>query len=296
MNILKMYKLSWYIPTKKSREKFRNFIYNKWLNLNKINALEIQVADHCNFSCYSCSHFSQLADENFYDIDIFTKDIKRLSEITNTCIKEIRVMGGEPLLNDRCHEYFTVIRKYFPYTSIILVTNGILLTKQSDIFWQSMHDNNVYLSPTKYPIKLDVDKIIELSNKYKVNFQYWGGAEDDYIKESFTSGFDIEGKQDPKVSFEKCRSTCFQLKNGKFYVCPDIAYIDYFNKYFNVSLEVTDNDFLDIYKSTMNDILIYINTPKPFCKYCVEKFKVIGHWRTSKNNIDEYLYYKNFQN
>ena len=294
MNIVKKYKLSWYIPIKKYREIYRNNIINEWNKLEKLSVLEIHIADHCNFSCYSCMHYSQLSEEKYYDIDIFEKDIKRMSHLTNSGIQQIRIMGGEPLLNKRCKDYLTITRKYFPFSGIILVTNGILLTKQDEDFWKSMHNNNVYLNPTKYPININIDKILELCKEYNVNINFYGeGDKDDYVKYSYCSSFDIHGKQNIEDSFKKYSPSCFHLRDGKFYICPQAAYINIFNKYFNVNLEITDKDFLDIYKCSKDDIFAYINNPIPFCKYCVRPIKVVGEWRTSKKIIDEYIYIKN---
>ncbi|WP_232473641.1 hypothetical protein [Brachyspira murdochii] len=44
-----------------------------------IDFVEIHLAEHCNLNCYSCNHFSQLAKEEYYDIEIFEKDINRLT-------------------------------------------------------------------------------------------------------------------------------------------------------------------------------------------------------------------------
>ena len=84
-----------------------------------------------------------------------------------------------------------------------------------------------------------------------------------------------------------------RLRDGQFYICPQAAYINIFNKYFNVNLEITDKDYLDIYKCSKDDIFTYINNPIPFCKYCVRPIKVVGEWRSSKKIIDEYIYIKN---
>ena len=294
MNILKMYNMSFYIPIKKYRESFRQKIYNEWNNIKKFNLIEIHIADHCNFSCYSCTHYAQLSETKYYDINIFEKDIKRMSYLTNTGIKRISIMGGEPLLNERCKDYLTIVRKYFPFTFIAIVTNGILITKQKEDFWKSLYDNNVYIEATKYPIDINVNKIQELCKKYKVNFHYFlDGNDEDYVKYSHSSSFDIEGKQNAEDSFKKCSPGCFQLRDGKFYVCPQVAYINIFNKYFDVNLEATDKDYVDIYNCSLNDIYNYINNPIPFCRYCVRPIRVLENWRSSKKIIDEYLYNEN---
>ena len=283
--------MSWYIPFKYLRNKFRNYVYNKWQKLEKLGIVEVQIADHCNFSCYSCTHYSQIADKHFYDINVFEKDIKQLSKVMNSAVNQISIMGGEPLLNDRCKDYITIVRKYFPYSGIIVLSNGILLDKQSNDFWENLNKNDVYLNITKYPIKIDIEKIIDLCNKYKVHFDiYDGGSADGYVKESYSCSFDIEGKQDIKDSFEKCKAVCFQLTYGKFYVCPQAAYIKYFNNHFGTNLNITENDYINIYNSSKEEIFKYVKNPIPFCKYCVRPLRKLKIWKSSKKEIEEYLY------
>ena len=201
-------------------------------------------------------------------------------------------MGGEPLLNERCKDYLAITRKYFPFTHIAIITNGILLTKQKEDFWKSVYANNVHIEVTKYPININIDKINELCRQYNVNFNYflYGPYDDNYVKYSISSSLDINGKQDFEESFKKCSIGCFQLRDGKFYLCPTVAYINIFNKYFNVNLETTDKDYIDIYKSSINDIYNYINNPIPFCKYCVKPRRELENWKSSKKQIEEYLY------
>ena len=62
---------------------------------------------------------------------------------------------------------------------------------------------------------------------------------------------------------------CFNLYYGKIYICPVVAYIKYFNQRFNQNLEVSEGDYLDIYKLTnAKEIIEWSYKPMPFCKYC----------------------------
>ncbi|MCH5322196.1 MAG: hypothetical protein J1E31_01265 [Helicobacter sp.] len=46
-----------------------------------LSFVEIHLAEHCNLNCFSCSHFSQLADEEYTDLASFEKDMKQLALI-----------------------------------------------------------------------------------------------------------------------------------------------------------------------------------------------------------------------
>ncbi|WP_300759362.1 radical SAM protein [uncultured Brachyspira sp.] len=158
MNIIENSSYSNYIDSKLEEINNRinvidNNLHNNYIDLYRkirrvtpqpcINFVEIHLAEHCNLNCYSCNHFSQLAAEEYYDIDIFENDIRRLYELTNGLINRFQLMGGEPLLNKNCKDYFYIVRKYFKNSLIWLITNGILLPKQDENFWVSCKENRV---------------------------------------------------------------------------------------------------------------------------------------------------------
>ncbi|MBD5165660.1 radical SAM protein, partial [Helicobacter sp.] len=124
-----------------------------------LKLVEIHLAEHCNLNCFSCNHFSQLAPQGFPDLKKFETDIAQLSLLTKGLIERFHLMGGEPLLNSNCKDFFAITRKYFPNSAIWLVTNGILLNKQPKEFWESCRENNIEIHPTKYPIKIDWERI-----------------------------------------------------------------------------------------------------------------------------------------
>ena len=278
-----------------------NNINNKYLTLynrirkltpkTNINAIEIHLADNCNLNCYSCSHFSQLAKEKYYDIITFENDIRRLYELTNGLINIFKLMGGEPLLNKNCADYFHITRKYFKNSSIWLVTNGILLPKQHENFWLSCQEDNVEIHPTKYPININWDKIKELCHNYNIPLIFYNN--ENVEKESRKNVFDLYGKKDSFDNFLNCfvSTTCPALNNGKIFPCMITSNIEYFNKYFNKNLEITEYDYIDIYRvNNYKEILEFLSKPVPFCRYCdISKWRSIGKWETSKKNIEEYI-------
>lgn len=98
----------WWIPIKKIRDNARRKLNSKFFTNNNITYeqlkrvtpqafigyMDIHIAEHCNLHCFSCSNFSQIAEEEYLDIIDFEKDMKRLSEITNKRIGMFSIMGG----------------------------------------------------------------------------------------------------------------------------------------------------------------------------------------------------------
>ena len=42
---------------------------------------DVDIARHCNLNCAGCAHFSPLAKEEFYDLDVYRRDVERLSKL-----------------------------------------------------------------------------------------------------------------------------------------------------------------------------------------------------------------------
>jgi MoaA/NifB/PqqE/SkfB family radical SAM enzyme len=254
-----------------------------------LSYIEVHLNEHCNLNCAHCIHFCPLAKEEYYDLDIFQKDFKRLAELTKSNIKTIHLLGGEPLLNKDINKYMQISRKYFPNSNIAIVTNGVLLLKMKSDFWESCKKFKIDIWISAYPIKLDYKKIAEKSTEYDVKIVYSEVAQD-----MFKTPLNLKGDCDPKISFQKClfkNGNCYAIKNGRIYVCQVIPNIYHFNEHFNKNLQVAEEDYIDIYKAkNLKEILDFLSKPCPFCRYCDIQNLTKGHkWRVSNIEINEWV-------
>ena len=256
-----------------------------------IGALSIQITRHCNLNCRFCGTFSPLAESEFVSLDVFEKDIKRLSELTLGYINTIAIVGGEPLLHPDCIKFLEITRKYFPDSIVNLITNGILLPRQNDNFYRTCAENNIVIAPTKYPIKVDWDKVQADCKKHSVKFEFISNTEKE-VKTMWLRVLDLAGKQDPRKSFMNCQlaNSCIQLVSGKLCTCCVPTNIRHFNKYFNKNLVTTELDYIDIHKAKdYNEILTFLAKPIPFCKYCkATQWQYELEWQPSKKVIEEW--------
>ena len=131
-----------------------NFTRNKQTHLCQ---LELHLADHCNLNCRSCDHYSPISEECFPAFEKVSSDMKKLSEITNANIDNILLLGGEPLLNKDIEKYVVMVRDLFPNSNIQIVTNGILLKKQSEEFYDCC-DKEVEKVLEEYQNGIDIIK------------------------------------------------------------------------------------------------------------------------------------------
>ncbi|MDR1746812.1 MAG: radical SAM protein [Tannerella sp.] len=256
-----------------------------------IPILHLHLTDHCNLNCRGCDNFSPLSPEVFADTEVFERDCARMAELCGGRVSEVQLLGGEPLLHPHVTAFTDIVRKYFAVDPVKLVTNGILLFKQTDAFWENCRRNRIEIVVTKYPISIDHAGIEQHVKDKGVLFSFYGST-GSVAKTMQCSPLDPDGKQNPRDSFLRCSSAnrCISLDNGKLYTCSLIPYVKYFNSHFRKNLEVTENDYMDIYKANgMDEIRKFISKPMPFCRYCNKKGMIwdIGYG-VSKKEISEW--------
>ncbi len=186
----------------------------------KINSLDIELTGQCNLNCKSCSHFSPVAGEEKLALEEFERDLKQLAKIMPDRIRKINLLGGEPLLHEQVEEFMEIARKCFPEAEICIVTNGILLLRQKESFWLTAQENRIGIEVTKYPVRLNFEKMREIAKKYDVIFRFYGRS--GYIqKTQYFLPFDLKGKQNKEESFKGCFMArgCITLYHGRLFPC-----------------------------------------------------------------------------
>jgi MoaA/NifB/PqqE/SkfB family radical SAM enzyme len=256
----------------------------------------VYAAQHCNLNCRCCTAFSPIAQEAFLDIESYKKDMAKLSALTGKKLDAFYITGGEPLLHPRLLEIFDIARVFFPETALGFMTNGLLLLKMPEAFWENCGRNKVAINVSRYPVKLDLAKIRELTKTYHVMFDYVGGS-DVPVKAMWKYPLDLEGAQPLARSFNICTQVnrCITMKDGYIYPCNTIAGIEHFNARFNTKLEkkleLTADDVLELNTvKNINEVYEFLSKPKPFCRYCNRKGVVFGiPYGQSKKELSEWV-------
>ncbi len=308
--------IGFYLKDTDSSEEYDTFL--EYFKGDYIPNLDVHLVEHCNLKCKYCSHFSNIAEPEFYDIKQYENDLKQLKKITNGRLANILLLGGEPLLNPNICDFIRISRKYFPRSYIQVLTNGLLLNSMPYSFWQTMSDYKILLRISIYPVLTEenfqfCDKIKNLDLKTCTRFEDLGLKEfvcgykkDDLVDTFYKREIDLKGSFNYKERFEECpmnmharhRSTngrlnhsCSQLNNGKIYQCFYVAGIRHFNKKFNTDVKVTEADYLDIYKAkNFDDVLNFMDKPTPFCRYCGTRVEAEPWECSSEHDISEWTY------
>lgn len=250
---------------------------------------EIHLVDHCNLNCQMCDHFSPLAKKNYLSLSSFNKDCSRLSELFNKTAQYVRLLGGEPLLHPNVSDFFLIARKWFPFSQIQLFTNGLLLKKQNEIFWNATKTNNISIHVTKYPINYPYSELENFVISKGVEFQY---VNKDTVKTSWKLPLNLNGDLNSSENYMVCNmgNECIFLKDGNLYPCTVPPNIEHFNRYFNKSIELSPLDGINIYSAkNSQEILDFLRKPIPFCRYCNVRDRSYNHtWKLSQKNISEW--------
>lgn len=232
-----------------------------------VKKLETNVVDYCNLNCKGCSHFSNIFNKGeTAGFDLFEKDIRYLAD--KLLIGHFDLLGGEPFLSEELWKYIKCLRDNMPKTSITIVSNGILIPKQSAKLFSYIKKNDILISLTAYPptIKLK-SKIVDMLEKFGILYEFRESVQ------TFGKNIDLSGKNNPYVAQTKCReSWCRFLRNGKIYKCPFSALGSYFFDKYDIPLHFEEG--IDIYdeENDLRQALQKLSTePVEQCKYCGEE-------------------------
>ena len=254
---------------------------------------EVHLAEHCNLNCYACNNFSSIAKPELVDPEEFKRDFERMGEIFANKCERIYLLGGEPLLHTEINTLMEIARKNFPEGDISVFTNGLLLMKMADSFWQTCRDNNIGIIISAYPIKLDIEGIKSIAAKFGVKLNYaWGDSSAMHDMFDITP-LNLKGDSNIKLNFGICKRAvnCITLSHGKLFTCSFIPHVHHFNEFFGEHVEVCPQDYVNIYDDvSAEEVLARMSEPIPACRYCQldNKSAKIVRWGISKRERSEW--------
>jgi len=246
--------------------------------------VEYYITNKCNLNCKGCAAFAPLVKEdNSKPLKQIEKDFKKLHELIGEKIRTLTIMGGEPLLHPDINNVVTYISKLFKNSEIRMVTNGILLPKMNDEFFNILKIHLSELCVTVYPTNTDYEKIFKLLDDRQIKYKKYG------VKNLFYHQYLKEEYEDPKDCWYR---NLYVLKDNKIYTCTEIAFFNYFEEEFKGqhSLKLTEDDYIDLDKiNSFEELEEAKKKIPPFCGYCMGNDKKMTKWGTSKKDINEWI-------
>lgn len=233
-----------------------------------IPILEIHAAHNCNLKCQSCSHYSNNSSGKNLEADTLRKS---LSEWMQKILpKTIKILGGEPFLNNNLEDILRVCRINFPEAKIELSSNGLILTKVRFNFkclnelnislLISIHsEENVYREQMQQAFSFL--KSLNIPFRRIESYKRWRRTH--LVTEGVLTPF---MDNDPRQSWDICISKNYrQLLDGNIYKCPQVAYInkvkipthnnfDIMKQYTPISPEASLQQILEFFSKEEEDI------------------------------------------
>lgn len=221
--------------------------------------VEIHAMDACNLNCKGCTHFAPLFEKKKPDTALRTRDFELLRNKISSVV-DFYIMGGEPLLNDELIDYIKAAKSAFPDSSIVIVTNGLLIPKCSDELLDFICKENVCISISEYaPTHQIIDKIIEKLLKHNVIYNI---REFD-SKQVFNLPLSMK-KTDERYCISK---GCINIYDGKIACCPTLIYLPVLNQRFGTAFP--EDGIIDLSSNVKGlELKEKLSQPVSLCDYC----------------------------
>ncbi len=262
---------------------------------------EINLTLHCNLTCRACSHMSPIAPKYFLDPERLAGDLAMLSKFYHA--EHIRLLGGEPLLHPRILDIIDIVLNSGITDCVRIVTNGMLLWKQEDIFWEKVHQVYVTSYPGKEMTMEQFQSCMEKAVEHNVDFQI-------NPVRHFRECFSVHPNNDEDLLMRIYR-TCLvihlfrshTLHEGHLYKCTAGIFLPMFLKNKDLTPSSLDGIKIEDRPDFGKDLLAYLedDTPPVSCKYCtgfvgrpfpLEYMKKKDWWKTQKRTVEEMLEWK----
>jgi len=209
-------------------------------NLPRISYLETMLTYACTLSCRSCTNYSD------YGMKGGHVKWSTAKPWLDAWFDRIRVdcfgfIGGEPLMNPELETWIREFRKNYPFTTIMIVTNAQLFTKNLWILDVMEELGMIYLKFTNHIPKAKyftkaVDTVLSrFPWEYKPEWERYFYQEkilDFLVSESPTFMKTYRGEygsmkpynNDPQQAFKICnQQICPLLYNGRLYKCSSLG-------------------------------------------------------------------------
>ncbi|MCR5256306.1 MAG: radical SAM protein [Acetatifactor sp.] len=240
-----------------------------------LSYLEYHVADHCNLNCKYCTHYSPLVEQPvFTDLAKFEKDINQLKKYIKD-IGVIRILGGEPLLNEELPRFIELSRSVYPGSLITVVTNAMLLDRINEELKESMRMNKAFFHISFYPpLEKKIGDIKKMLVDEKIPFTIT-----DMIPE-FNKTQTLKPNGDPDFFYHCFQAGCTCLHDGKIAPCYAPFTTKYFNEKYGKSLPTDEG--IDLYSDelTVEKIKLSLLVPMARCSFCIagepHKWEIVG--------------------
>lgn len=183
-------------------------------------SLEAHIVDHCNLTCVECCSLSPLLPAWLADPDALVGDLTRAARVLQPRV--FKLVGGEPTMHPDLVTIIRKVRETGIAPTLSVTTNGLLLKKMSDDFWDAVDALTISL----YPRPRLADEVIEHVKAKAARFDVrlnWKPQEQFVRMTREPASGDLA---ETESVYRDCwlRERCHLLRDGVFYTCTRPAH------------------------------------------------------------------------
>ena len=241
----------------------------------QLGSLELFAAERCNLRCEQCAASSPYLTEEEHPVaaDVSTV-LGHLAKVLHA--RQIKVLGGEPLLNPQLLLLLKRIRAAEIADRIRLTTNGILLGRASEETWALLDEVEVswYPRAPRAPSRREIARLSQQAKRRGVRFVatpvtvFRVAIVDECIS-------DAAVVQNIYDACEEAHGTpCHQVYRNRYFRCSRAPMLDKYLDTIGVEHEPfleRDGLLIDGRSSFWEELREYIASPKPLeaCSFCL---------------------------
>ena len=190
----------------------------------RLEALELHATEHCNLRCEHCCNMSPYLGEHTLSAEEIGRTCVELARFVRADV--FKISGGEPLLHPDITGVLRAARASGISPQVRLFTNGLLLGRMDEAFWQSLDQLTVSVYASA-PLK--AAQLAEIRAKARAFDVVLNIKPVDVFSEVMTA----RHESDPQAvarTYRSCwlRHRCMVVRRGVFFTCTRAAYQDDF--------------------------------------------------------------------
>jgi len=214
---------------------------------------------------------SPFLEEKYPLVDSFTSDLEQLAKGLHA--KELRLLGGEPLLNDEINLFIKRAKQTQIADQVIVITNGLLLHKMNDEFWENVDGVTITLYPD---IFLDERRLETFRDRARQSGTGFICFTNPMFRTTILTKPQPKDRITDKI-FMSCKNVhedhCHMIHEGKFYKCAVPPFLPEYLEKIGLKDYDPDCDAFDIHRSEdifvdLKRFLLSLETMNACC-YCL---------------------------
>jgi GTP 3',8-cyclase len=187
-------------------------------------SLEVHVTDHCNLQCRQCCSLSPFLPTHAVEPEQLARDLTLAHRVLAPGI--FKLVGGEPLLHPQLLDCLRIARASGIAPIISVTTNGLLLGKMAEEFWEMLDA----LTLSVYPRPRLSDNLMAYIQSQTQRHDIALNIKNQDQFQHMTLDVPRTDAAETRSIFQTCwlRERCHMLRDGRFYLCTRPVHFDTF--------------------------------------------------------------------